>query len=236
MKVVDNLEAESEDSYDVYAVYGNAGVIYIDSKLSEKNVPVLAHEMLHYFSDNHQKINGLKYVIEDQFIVGMGLTEGITNYLSTRVFPFEKGESVYEYETHVAHMLSILIGEEKLEKSYFSSNIDIIRNEMIELIKDSYDDVKIKCYDDVPETTFNCFDIFIASLDSHERYLGAAGEVDYAVEDGMKMADSVEETLLIAAKKAGKEQECKEAIKELIKNETAHIPWSRFSNFKKMIK
>lgn len=203
----------TEDGGDL-AQYNN-GVLYL---IEESQDGVIAHELCHYLSDNG-KLDGLFYQT-DNVILGRYLNEGVTNYFSTKIFPHNEDHyTIYEYETHVAKILSIVYGEEKLKNAFFSGNPEELREDINECLQKYYEvypliDAGIPMY---------AFEAMATSLDTFSKAYAyalqefAAGQ-DYREDVALSLreAQSVEEMLVFYAREKGVEKEVKKEIEQFL--------------------
>ena len=194
----------------------NNGVIYL---IEESNDGVIAHELCHYLSDNG-KLGGFFYQTEN-IVLGWYLNEGITNYFSTKYFPYhDEYYMIYEYETHVAKILSIIYGEENMKNAFFSGDPEGLRNDMNACLEKYYEvyllnDTGIPMY---------AFEAMATSLDTYTMAYAyavdefAAGSQNYRedLELSLKEAQCVEEILLFYAREKGVENEVKEEIEKFL--------------------
>ena len=171
------------------------GCIYIDF-LSYVNIEDakggIAHELIHYLTDNGQ-FTGFRYTLNDTYIFGQSLSEGVTNYFSTKYAP----NPTYQYETHVAKLVSICYGEEKLN-DFFSTNVSNLRNDFNNSLKKHYPN---QTYDSL---TLTPFDLMTSVLNTY------SDSTDDSVQETQMLA--VEEMFLYYAKSKGYESEVKEEI------------------------
>lgn len=223
IRVVTEEEMNSETgSINVTGKYfRDMNVIYIVEDFEEATV---AHEMVHYLSGE-----GLIYVSNGmQF--GRLFDEGVTNYLSTRIYEFpEEGYCVYELETHQAEMLASIIGEDKLAEAYFSGDITILRDEFNATLRDIYENEIVEGVELTP------FDVYVGCIDAYFMFLS---NIEYDTEviiDYISMeADTIESMMMMYGRQKGKESELKELVKNLIANEEM-IAWSYYTSFSEMV-
>ena len=186
------------------------GVIYVTSNFEEATV---AHEMLHYISPN-----GIKYKIEENGFA-VYFNEGVTNYLSTRIYPFPDGYAVYELETHQAQMLATAIGEDNLAKAYFSEDITGIRDDFNSTLQNFYANETVIGVELTP------FDIYIGCIDAYFMLMAFINEdPETAIEYISLEADTIESMMLAYGVKKGKGEEQKKLISKLLQNED-RISW-----------
>lgn len=202
------------------------GVLYLTEDSGEG---VIAHELCHYLSDN-STYGGTFYAI-DNIVVGRYLNEGITNYFSTQKFQHVEDYTVYEYETHIAKVLSIIFGEENLKSVFFNGDVSPLREDFNNSLKKYYgtslvDDTDIK---------FEPFDVMASCLDTYTyAYMEAITGAMYGnvkkelVALSLAEAQCVEEMLVFYAKEKGMEKEVKEEISSFL--EDTIIPF----NFKEL--
>lgn len=229
IEVLTRAQAEefwgSTEDFGDLAQYNN-GVLYL---IEESHDGVIAHELCHYLSDNG-KLGGLFYQT-DNVILGRYLNEGVTNYFSTKIFPHNEYYTIYEYETHIARILSIAYGEENLKNAFFSGNPEELRVDINECLQKYYDvyslnNVGIPMY---------AFEAMATSLDTFSKAYAytlqefIAGQ-DYREDMTLSLteAQSVEEMLVFYAREKGAEEEVKEEIEQFLN--TSVIPF----NFKEL--
>lgn len=196
------------------------GVIYVTRNFEEATV---AHEMLHYLSGD-----GFRYNIEgNEFAVHF--SEGVTNYLSTKLYPFPDGYSVYELETHQAQMLATAIGEDNLAKAYFFEDITSIRDDFNSTLQNFYANETIIGVGLTP------FDIYVGCIDAYSMFMTFIDEDPETVIEYISLeADTIESMMLVYGIKKGKGEELKKLISKLLQNEDG-ISWSYYTSFSEMI-
>ena len=178
------------------------GCIYINF-LSYANIEdargVIAHELIHYLTDNGQ-FTGFRYTLDDTYILGQSLSEGVTTYFSTKYAP----DSAYPYETHVAKLVSICYGEERLKNDFFSTNVSNLRNDFNRSLKKHYPS------QNYGSLTLTPFDLMTCCLNTY------GDSTDDSVQKSQMLA--VEEMFLYYAKSKGYESEVKEEISNFATN------------------
>lgn len=192
------------------------GVLYLTEDSGEG---VIAHELCHYLSDN-STYSGTFYAI-DNIVLGRYLNEGITNYFSTQKFQHVKDYSVYEYETHIAKVLSIIFGEENLKNVFFNGDVTPLREDFNNSLKKYYGTSSV----DDTDIEFEPFDVMASCLDTYSyAYMQVMtgtmyGNVDKTlVALSLAEAQCVEEMLVFYAKEKGMEKEVKEEILSFLEN------------------
>lgn len=192
------------------------GVLYLTEDSKEG---VIAHELCHYLSDN-SKYCGTFYAIDD-IVVGRYLNEGITNYFSTQKFQHVEDYDVYEYETHVAKVLSIIFGEENLKNVFFNGDVSNLREDFNNSLRKYYGISSVNHTD----IKFEPFDVMASCLDTYSyAYLQVMtgvmyGNVDHSLQAlSLAEAQCVEEMLVFYAKEKGVEKEVKEEILYFLEN------------------
>lgn len=207
------------------ALYSN-GVLYLTENSGEG---VIAHELCHYLSDN-STYGGTFYAI-DNIVIGRYLNEGITNYFSTQKFQHDEYYVVYEYETHVAKVFSIIFGEENLKNVFFNGDVSPLREDFNNSLKKYYGTTSVNDTD----IKFEPFDIMASCLDTYSYvYLEAMTGAMYGnvnqelIALSLTEAQCVEEMLVFYAKEKGVEEEVKEEILSFLEN--INIPF----NFKEL--
>lgn len=224
IKIVPNEEFDMlTGGVEIFATYKSEDkTIYIKKSFSRRYVAVLAHEYLHYLSDNGDK-QGLKYNNENA-LLAKAFNEGATNYLTIQVFNYPDDTCVYEFETHVAELFATSIGEEKFAKAYFESDIQTLKTEFNQKTQETYPVEEMNGYN------FDQFDVLVATLDSYELWLnelGYTGNTVY-IEPTMRAVNSVEQTMLYFANQSGKKDEALQIMRKFLKDEY-QISWSYYS-------
>lgn len=138
------------------------GCIYIDFSDNDINSirASIAHELIHYFTDDDNL--GFDYTLDNVLLLGHSLTEGITNYFSTKYAANDN----YLYETHVAKLLAICYGEDALKDDFFYS-VDVTN-----LRKDFNKELKKYYHNTVYNSrTFMPFDVMTLTLNSFTEYV-----------------------------------------------------------------
>lgn len=196
-------------------------VIYITPKFEEATV---AHEMMHYFSGD-----GLRYTFNGKRF-GKFFSEGVTNYLSTKLYPFpDEVYSIYELETHQAEMLATVIGDDKLAEAYFTGDITSLREDFNSTLSDWYGNVILEDVELTP------FDIYVGCIDAYFMFMTFIDEDTETVIEYISLeADTIESMMLAYGIKKGKSEEQKKLINKLLQNED-RISWSYYTSFSEMI-
>ena len=197
------------------ALYDN-GVLYLTEESGEG---VIAHELCHYLSDNSTYV-GTFYTI-DNIVLGKYLNEGITNYFSTQKFQHDEYYTVYEYETHIGKILSIVFGEENLKNVFFNGDVSSLREDFNNSVKKYYETSSVKGTD----IKFEPFDVMASCLDTYSyAYMQAMTSTMYGNVDkelvtlSLAEAQCVEEMLVFYAREKGMEKEVKEEILSFLEN------------------
>lgn len=182
--------------YDANALY-----LLSDANLDDVYFAVIAHELMHYIADTGD-LHGFVYYINESPI--LFLDEGIATYFSAQRFPYDDiFSTLYEYETHVAHLLSIIYGEDRLLHDYLDNNIDNIRDDFNKAVKYVYKNIE----DD--NIVYTPFDIMAKTLDAYSFHFYEGNDAEAYI-----YARSIEEMLLFYGKTKGLEEEVKTAIKQ----------------------
>lgn len=110
--------------------------VYIQDMTSPYSNALIAHELVHYI--NHYKSGfpieyGFDYFITEEFECGFYLTEGITQYMSSKLYPMPDSYAAYPFEMMIAEQLSSIVGEEKLFELFLSSDVETFKNEFNKL-------------------------------------------------------------------------------------------------------
>ena len=132
--------------------------IYVDFKAETNKLKAdIAHELVHYLTDKGNGTVGFMYTLDSDknYCLGSTLTEGFTEYFSSKYAKHE--QTYYPYEVHVAKMLVLCYGE-TLQNDFFEANIDNLRNDFNKCLKKYYQDVLCE------SIVFTPFDIFNSSL------------------------------------------------------------------------
>lgn len=212
-----------------YTEYADT-ITWVEGTLSEQE-SIAAHEVLHYLSDNGEFV-GIRYNICG-YSAGSSLDEGITNLFSTQYFPHQDGLCIYEFETEVAELFSIIYGEE-FEKIYFSSNVESLKEDFNKDVQDIYFGIDYEFYNG--EVAFlTPFDILVGSLNAYTNSLMLIEQnPEEHIVVVMSQVDMITEMMLYYAKANGKEKEVKKSLKEFVKNEKM-IAWSEYSSILEII-
>ena len=206
--------------------YSNKDKIYVRSgaALTEEGKALIAHELCHYFG---------KVTYEEQnYTFGRSFNEGVTNYLSTQVYAFPEDFCIYEYETHIAKMFASAIGEEELRNCYFNSDVEKLRSDFNETMKDIYPE-----HERMPRSNIKvtAFEIFVGNLDWYSANLAviAPGPDFYATKAMIgTLVNSCEEEMLKYNEQKG--VDARELTRQLVVNER-QIGWSYISKFNEML-
>lgn len=105
--------------------------IYIADMDSEYSVALIAHELTHYinhYMSGFPETYGFDYWLTEDFKVGFFLTEGITQYLSSKVYPMPDTHTAYPFETMIAEQLEAIIGEDELRELFLTSDVEKLKN------------------------------------------------------------------------------------------------------------
>lgn len=129
IKSLTNDDFKSASSMNVMARYSpELKTVIIAKNFGEEGKSYLCHEYFHYLSDNKDDNSlGFEYLIDsnkETYLVGHGLNEGVTNFFSTKVYKHPEGTCIYEFETHIADMLSVAYGEEELWNYFINGDIE----------------------------------------------------------------------------------------------------------------
>ena len=157
-KEVFGVESGENDLEAFYWI--EADIIYLKATFKEENAHELAHEFIHYLSDNGNEQIGFEYTIEP-IRVGIPFNEGTTEYLTEKVYPKEKKYeySSYAFEQMVVKQFILAFGEEKFTQAYFNSSIEELRKDFNNATKNAYENLVL---DDLGE--IDQFDSFMVSL------------------------------------------------------------------------
>ncbi len=213
-------------SMEIHGLYSyKYQTIFVSDDFSTNSIPVIAHEMLHYLSDNNDAMLGCKYEYQGKCF-GYSLSEGLTNYFSSKVYPYPESSCVYEYETHIASLLAEAFGEEKLLSCYISSDITALKNDFNTTLSEIYTD------EVVYGVRLSAFDVFVDNLEYYAILLNVIEEINPQML--FNLVNSEEETLLNYCQYKGKEKEFSELTKTFLLNETL-ISWSYYSKIPEIL-
>lgn len=92
------------------------------------NSDYLYHELFHVatcISTNGIRYTGFKqYCHENNYFLGSGLNEGYTELLTRRYFAQKLSNNhPYNYLTHIASLVEVIVGEAKMQSLYLSANL-----------------------------------------------------------------------------------------------------------------
>ena len=217
----------------VVNAYCRGNTIFVKEELfstgDENARATIAHEIVHYL--------GSMVYEEHECLFGNALNEGITNYLSTQVYRFPEGTSVYEYETHCAKMIANAFGEEKLRKSYFNSNVQDLREDFNNALKGIYPKYESISVENVNKK-ITSFDVFTNNLDFYFLILK-----NLENQDGVSIAEKkswlssmmncCEEELLVYNEQKG--MDATEITRQLLEDPAVYIPFDKMTEFASMI-
>lgn len=227
--------------------YGNSSIIprgvyvselktlFVVEGAFENAIAVIAHEIMHYLSDN-SSLQSLCYE-KDNLMYGLHFSEGVTNLLSTKYFPFSMDSSVYEFETQVAKLFSIAYGEEELAQGYLSSNFEALKNDFNNALEGIYFEKEVKLEFLDPHVTVNMspYDLMVSCVDSYFLFLSCVESPDDEfTEFAMSQVDTITEMLLHYGEVKGVREEMEKSLSDFITNEYL-ISWSHYSNIGEMI-
>ena len=181
----DNIESQYSDGciYINFADYDNV----------EDAKPAIAHELIHYLTDNG--LYGFYYALDDTYLFGNTFNEGVTNYFSNKC---ATNNTCYLYETHVASLIAICYGEDTLKKDFFSSDITKLRADFNRSLK------KIYANQQFDGITITPFDMMTSMLNTYGQ------SSDEQIRTNQMLA--IEEMLLFYAREKGLESEVKKEI------------------------
>lgn len=106
-------------------------IVYIQDMTSPYSQALIAHELIHYinhFSSGFSEEYGFDYLISEEFECGFYLTEGITQYMSSKKYPMPDSYAAYPFEMMIAEQLATIFGEEELFELLLSSDVEHIKN------------------------------------------------------------------------------------------------------------
>lgn len=179
---------------------------------------LVAHEIMHYFSDNEKSV-GFKYYMDNN-LLGNSLNEGVANYFSTKLYPIDVHFSLYEYETHIANLFAMAFGEEELLKAFLSSDIESLKADFNSALSDVYPEEQIG------DITLTPFDMFANNFDLYEYNLMRSDDEHFQV--SFLFANSTEEMLKFYCES----KDLKNAFSDETNNFLEYksiIPWKDFS-------
>lgn len=102
----------------------------------------LMHELFHCASSIIYNSNCYIGFSQEPSNIGVGLNEGYTEILTHRYFPFistKESRNSYFIERNITSAIELIVGQDKMEKLYFSANLDGLVNELKKY--NSYDDI-----------------------------------------------------------------------------------------------
>ena len=226
-------EEHGTSTMNVYA-YCRENTVFVKEELfstGDDNVKAtIAHEIVHYL--------GCLIYEEHECELGNAFNEGVTNYLSTQVYTFPEGTSVYEYETHCAKMIANAYGEEKIRESYFNSNVQNLRDDFNNAVKGSYPEYEEISVENVNKK-ITSFDVFVNNLEFYLIILNRLQNQDgVSVSEKKswitKILNSCEEELLFYNQQKGTDGT--QITKDLLENPTVYIPFGEITEFASMIR
>lgn len=190
------------------------GIIYIAKETFESDdiKAIIAHEMCHALSYNSDDRQGL-YYSKQTVKLGNCFDEGVTNWLSSRVFPYTKETEaeIYLLETHWAEMLSIAFGEENLAKAYFDNDVESLENDFNNAL-DSYYPTTLE-YEGIQLSIFDVWATTITNADMYSTLMYYYNGLDKLARDAL---NSTEETLLFYGREKGVSDEMVSCVKALM--------------------
>ena len=223
-QVVSSSELQWSDALDITGFYDSSTkTVYVSDSFNRKSIPTIAHEIMHYLSDNGD-VYGLMYQ-KNSYTLGSAITEGITSYFSAQVYPFGNHTSVYEYETHIASLMAIALGEDKLLNAYLASDVESIANDFNLALENIYPMEKINRF------AFTPFDIFLNNLDYYTTILSLLSpSLENSLYDAlssysMDLVNSCEETMMYYCAEKGCVSDYVNETSSFVDSEYI-IPWS----------
>ena len=213
------------------------GTLYIvdDCFVDEGFKATIAHELLHYLSDNGNEAGpGLRYCSQGQ-LMGATLDEGVTNYLSTLVYPFPDYVCVYEFETHAAEQLALAVGEDKLAEAYFKSDILAIKEAFDNSLKETYKTITVEEYKstNMEGIVLSPFDIFTGTLNAYNYFLSSISMYTSNLNYAMLQAETAEEMLMFYGSVNGVEEKMKQNLTKFLESEN-QITWTYYTRLEEL--
>ena len=212
-------------------VYGSyvpsSKTVYLTKSFSEKDAVTLAHEFLHYLSDNGSNRGLIYYKYNKGF--GKYLSEGVTNYLAFLLYPEEVPQN-YEFETHIAEQLAVCVGKDVLEKAYFNSDVSALRESVNNLLLDYYHS------EDIEGMLLDIFDMFCGQVDMYSNAFIYCDKEVNLFKMAMAMIDSLEEEVLFMGKVIGKNEEQLKILKEYMVQVDSVLPYTHLKELSKSFK
>lgn len=220
-----------ENSIMVTASYNpEKKTIFLFSDLDDYSISILAHEYIHYVADmlnNSSMYQGFRYD-KNGYAMGKYFDEGACNYISTRVYPHPDDTSVYEYETHVANLFAVAIGEKEFANAYFYGDLDMLRLDFNKAIENIY-----PC-ENFEGNEWNQFDTFIATQETYFNFLQIIDTNPDLIRPAVfQMVNSMEETMFFYGKQKNVKSHMQKIIKSFLDN-SYMIDWNGYSQIKKI--
>jgi len=114
---------------------------------NDEAISSIYHELFHASSTKIEEdliYSGLSQeVIETKLLLGLGLTEGITEYLTEQYFG-TKNKSNYFLEKFYVKQLLGLVSEKSIKNSYFKADNEAVLNELTQYA--TFDEIKLFLY------------------------------------------------------------------------------------------
>lgn len=114
---------------------------------NEESVSSIYHELLHAASTRIEDgfiYSGLSQeILETKLLLGLGLTEGITEFLNEQYFETANKKSYFLEKFYVKRLLE-LVSEEAIKNSYFKADNEALLDELIQYT--TFDEIKLFLY------------------------------------------------------------------------------------------
>lgn len=205
--------------------------IFLFSDLDDYSTSILAHEYIHYVADvldnKSSMCQGFRYD-KNGYAMGKYFDEGACNYVSTRVYPHPNDTSIYEYETHVANLFAVAIGEKEFAKAYFYGDVDTLRLDFNKAVETIY-----PC-ENFEGNEWDQFDTLIATQEAYFNFLKIIDtNPDLLRPAVFQMVNSMEEMMFFYGKQRDVKSQMQEITRTFLKN-SYMIDWAGFSEIEKI--
>ena len=145
LKFIENESIELDDNVLGNYDYNNNTITFSHFMLTDTYQATMFHEGFHAITDNNDIVGF--YSIGDK--KGRGLTEGINKLIEIEYTDIEE-KNGYDYTSTFAAILTQIIGPDKLINYYINSDIDGLKNNIVNIYLNKYDkDTAIQKYEDI---------------------------------------------------------------------------------------
>ena len=203
-ELVGGIEREACYTRNDTTIYLSIEDDFSNLSLEQKNT--IAHEYLHYLSDNGERRGFIYYSTDAKgysIEYNRFFNEGATEYLAEKFTGYD-GDSPYKLHVVLAEQIATVVGEETFEKAYLKSNDEEIRNMFNDNVLPWY-----KSYEQ-SEIIYDAWDSFGCAC--FPLWAGLLDEVDSEVIDFTAYFVGLEEEVMFFAKNMDKEKEAKEIL------------------------